>query len=81
MDLTTKAKALRKHAKARAIQRYAVLLTSKDLLNIRDLIQSGKAQFLEHMTLDRGLFQVEYKERVMKVIYSKRHKTIVTVLK
>ncbi len=71
---------MREHSKRRASERYQVNLNGKDLRSIVKLIQANKGQFIERRSLDRSTWEVEYNEQVFRVVYSKRHKTIVTVL-
>ena len=71
---------MREHSKRRASERYQVSLSGKDLRGIVKLIQDGKGKFVERRSLDRSTWEVKYNEQILKVVYSKRHKTIVTVL-
>ena len=71
---------MHQHAKRRAKERFGLDLNKRDLLCIRDLIQSGQAQFVERQTLDRTLWAVTWQDKILHVVYSKRHKSIVTVL-
>lgn len=82
---TKKTRWMRNHAKRRALERYEIELNWQDLEAIRRMIQrSGlhKEQivFVERQTIDRTVWLVKYKEKKLKVVYSKRHKSIVTVL-
>ncbi len=71
---------MREHSKRRALERHQVRLNGKDLRSIAQLIQTNKGKFLERRSLDRSTWQVEYNNQLLKVVYSKRHKTVVTVL-
>jgi hypothetical protein len=71
---------MRQHCKTRARQRYDLELSSKDVIKIRDIIQSNRAQFVSRSSLDRTLWDVNYDGTILRVVYSKRHKMPVTIL-
>ncbi len=71
---------MREHSKRRASERHQVSLNGKDLRNIVKLIQENRGKFIERRSLDRSTWEVKYNEQILRVVYSKRHKTIVTVL-
>lgn len=82
---TKKTRWMRNHAKQRALERYNIDLNRQDLETIRLMIQRPELHkdhitFVERQTIDRTVWLVKYKEKQLKVVYSKRHKSIVTVL-
>lgn len=78
----TKAKAQRIHAKRRALQREAVLLTRADMRLMVQQIQAGKATFVRRQSLRVTLWDVAFRDHPvpMRVVYDKLRKNIVTIL-
>lgn len=65
------------HACKRALLRYELKLTQDDLDNIVKLIQNGKAQFIERSSNRRTIFNVNYNNKVVTIVYnSEKHKVI-----
>lgn len=82
---TKKTRWMRNHAKQRALERYELDLNRQDLEVMRLMIQRPELHkdhitFVERQTVDRTVWLIKYKEKELKVVYSKRHKSIVTVL-
>lgn len=71
---------MRQHARERALQRYGLELNREDLDNIVKLIQGHNGQFVERLTNDRKLWRVCYKGVWLNCVFSKRNKTLVTIL-
>ena len=75
-----KAKAQRRHAKTRALQRYDLDLSREDLEELVRQIQLGKAEFILRQSCRVSFFAVELRGQKFPVVYDKQRKTIVTVL-
>jgi len=78
--MVTKASCQRRHARNRALQRFDLELTRKDLDFLVQQIQDNKAKFVERQSHRVSVFKILYKEKDMKVVYDKQRKTIVTFL-
>ena len=70
----------KKHAKKRAMERHDLTLNRQDMAEIRDQIDKSKAICVSRQSIDRAKFYLIFKDKEIVVVYSKRHKTIVTVL-
>lgn len=68
------------HAKNRALDRYNVMLDTKDLIAIVDLIRDGKAKMLYKTSNSKSVQQVEYQGQNFVVAYDKRRKSIASFL-
>jgi hypothetical protein len=69
------------HAKERALERYEITLTKRDILNIIQLIQAGKSLDQFKLSNARSLHLIDYNNERLPVIYNKVTKRLVTVLK
>jgi hypothetical protein len=70
----------RAHAKKRAEQRHGLTLNRYDLNEMRNHIVRSKAFCVERQSIDRAKFYIVFRGKEMVVVYSRRHKTIVTLL-
>ena len=70
----------RQHSKRRAAERYHIHLTNKDLVNIVGLIRNGKATASCRITCSKSAILVQYMGENLFLLYSKRHKEILTFL-
>ena len=68
----------RQHSKRRAAQRYDIELTNKDLIKIVALIRNGKAAASRRITCSKSVVLVQYNGDDLVLLYSKRHKEILT---
>jgi len=68
----------RQHSKRRAAQRYDIELTNKDLIKIVELIRNGKAAVSRRVTCSKSVVLVQYNGDNLVLLYSKRHKEILT---
>lgn len=68
------------HATRRASLRYGFPLTKNDNLNIVRMIIDGKGRHLERQSNRVSVWEVEYNEQKMKVVYDRNRKVIVTCL-
>ena len=75
-----KTKALRAHAKLRALQRYDLDLTAKMRRKIIEEIQQQRSIHLETQSNRVSIHLVEVEARDIRVVYDKIRKEIVTVL-
>mgnify|MGYP001573490344 CR=1 FL=1 len=75
-----KTKALRAHAKLRALQRYDLDLTAKMRRRIVEDIQQHKSIHLDTQSHRVSIHLVEIEERDIRVVYDRTRKEIVTVL-
>lgn len=70
----TKKIAQKIHSKTRALERYGVKLTNKDLWKIGRKIRDGDSKLVEKLTTSRSLHEVEYNSHLFLVCYDKvRH--------
>lgn len=75
-----KADCQRIHATKRAKERFDLDLNSKDYDQLVNMIQKGKAKFLRKQSNRVSLFNVNFKEQDMDIVYDKNRKTVVTFL-
>jgi hypothetical protein len=79
-----KAQSQRRHAKRRAVERYALDLNRKDLARIVADIQHGRARFLGRQSNRVSLFGVSLSihgvMREVPVVYDRERKQVVTLL-
>lgn len=68
------------HAKKRALERHGLTLNRYDMAEIKNHIANSKAICVSRESIDRARFYTVFRGKEMVVIYSRRHKTIVTVL-
>jgi hypothetical protein len=68
------------HAKKRCNEKFGVDLTNKEIQRIVSDIQNGRAEYLWSTSKYRHAFRVKFMDFTIKVIYSKKKKTIITVL-
>lgn len=74
-----KARAQRKHAKARALERFDLEVTDRDLGEMVRQIQSGEAQFVRKQSLRVSVFKVVVQDKPLIAVYDKKRNTIATV--
>jgi hypothetical protein len=72
----------RSHAKARAKERFGIDLTNEDLRRIVRDIESGVAIFIlpARGSRDVGLYDVILRSRLVRIVYDRVTKVVVTVL-
>lgn len=68
------------HTKKRCEERFGITLTNKQIQGIVDDIQKGRTEFLWKTSRYRTAFRVNLLDFTVKVIYSKKKKTIITIL-
>lgn len=68
------------HVKQRARERFGIYLTKRDLGQIVRIIQEGKAFLLRNESNTKKHYKVEYAGIEMRVIYSKAHRCLLTVI-
>lgn len=76
----SKASCQRYHAKKRALERFDVSLTTADLNLVVQMIQDGRATFIEKQSNRVSVFAVIINDKKVNVVYDKTRKTIVTFL-
>lgn len=76
----SKAKCQEKHARSRALERYALDLSGEDLLDMVAQIQDGRGTFIMRQSHRVSLFAVTVRGELVPVVYDRNRKTIVTVL-
>ena len=79
-DTTTMTNIYRWHAKKRCEERFGITLTNKQIRQIVRDIQSGKAEYLGATSKYRTIFRVKLLDFTVKVVYSKKKKTLITVI-
>lgn len=78
--LKNKKYAQRFHAKKRAAQRFGLDLTTDKQRQIVRLIQLGKGRFVKHESNSRSHWVIEWEGQLLRVVYDKVRKELVTVL-
>jgi len=71
---------LNDHAKKRALERYNIKLTNRDLELMIEKIQVGDALFMKGYTNTRTVHKILYKDIEFLTLYSRNMKRIVTFL-
>lgn len=71
---------VRKHFKKRMKQRYGISINSKESKNIIRLIKDDKCTLVMEDTNTRNIYEIEYKEDIIYVVYSKKSNVLVTAL-
>ena len=71
---------LKKHAKARANERFELKLNNEKLRAVVHQIQDGKAEFVSRSSLARTVWNVTCEGKTCRVVYDKGRKVIVTFL-
>src|SRR5438045_2427999 len=77
---TDKAKAQRRHARRRALERFGLELNRKHLREIVGAIQAQKAELIRQQSLRVSLYRTWVLDQEVFVIYDRRRKEIVTFL-
>lgn len=75
-----KTKSQRLHAKRRALERYGISLNRKRYREIVADIQAGRGEFIERRSHRISVWKVKIAGELVRVVYDKIRKTIVTVL-
>lgn len=75
-----KAKNLKTHTYVRAAQRYGICLDDDQQGAIVEDIQNNKCQFIERQSRDKTVWDVVFEEHILRVVYDKRYKSLVTIL-
>lgn len=69
------------HALAALYDRYGLCLNKSDLRDIVDLIQTGQSIFVsDGYSNARSIHIVRYRDRTMRVVYSRKNHQLVTAL-
>tara|TARA_Y100000034_G_scaffold91156_1_gene109940 strand:+ start:1008 stop:1268 length:261 start_codon:yes stop_codon:yes gene_type:complete len=77
----SKTKAQRIHAKKRFVERYGLDFTRHVRREFcRRIQKQEKARFIERQSTRVSVWDVEYEEKIYRVVYDKIRKSIVTVL-
>lgn len=75
-----KRKAQQKHAVRRFAQRHGEFVGQDRFLEMVHSIQEGRATFIEKQSNRVSVFDVALGEKIVRVVYDKHRKTIVTAL-
>lgn len=75
-----KAQSQAKHAKRRALERYDLELSDRDLREIVRLIQAGKAQKTLKQSHRVTVCWLQFQGKTIKVVYDKSRKSIASFL-
>lgn len=75
-----KRKAQLKHARRRFDGRFDIKLNDNEYLQLVNKIQKGNAEFIERQSNRVTVWNVSYNDKVIRVVYDKRTKVIVTAL-
>lgn len=67
------------HAKRRFLERYGMTFSTRDLDAIVSQIKTGQASFISRQSLRVTIWDVFYCGTLMRVVYDKNTKNIVTV--
>ena len=74
----------KQHAKFRAFERCGVILSNKDIEGLVKKIQKGQGTCLGKRSLSRSIWEVCFErdgeQTILRVMYNKERKTIMTVL-
>lgn len=76
----SKKRASQLHARRRSAQRTGIVLTDGRQKKIVQMIQSGKATFVRKRSNRVSTFDVLYCGELMRVVYDRKRKCLVTVL-
>lgn len=68
------------HFKKRALSRYGLVLSTGDVRNMVKMIEQSKFEFMEQRTNTRSYVRLVYMDKLIHLIYDKRHKNFVTAL-
>ncbi len=79
-ELSEVATKMREHFKERALMRLGLNLTDNQIKGIEDLIRSKQAKFIEPSD-SREIWQLEFKKKRMRVVYSPKHESVITCYK
>jgi len=72
--------AQREHAKRRALQRFGLTISSEDLKQIVKDIQDQKARFLRRESTRITVWEIDFRNKNLTVVYDNKRKEIVTFL-
>jgi hypothetical protein len=75
-----KRRRVQNHAKARAYQRYNLEINGEARREILKKIQNNETKGIKHYSNRKILHMVNYNSQIIFVIYSKKHKQILTFL-
>ena len=68
------------HVKKRGMERFGIFLTRRDQEQIVQMILEGRAELLRKESHTKRHYKLEYSGNFMRVVYSKVHKCILTVI-
>lgn len=78
--MRTKAEQQIRHCSRRFCERFGIYLDNNTQHKIIQQIQKGKAKFVERQSLRITVFEIEIEGELVKIVYDKIRKTIVTAL-
>lgn len=78
---TGKAKAERKHAKRRMVERFGIPIGDETIREIVAAIQKGTATFIAKQSNRVTLWELKIHDQLARVAYDKHTKEIITVLR
>jgi hypothetical protein len=67
------------HARNRALERFGLTLSNRDLKAIEQMIREGKSTFFRRTSWNRTVHEVIYNGMNLKAVYDKNRKCLVTV--
>lgn len=84
MGRKVKMKGLKKireyHVKKRSLERFGIFLSKRDQEQIVRIIREGRAMLLSRESNTKSHYKLEYEGIMMRVVYSKEHKCLLTVI-
>lgn len=78
--MPSKNKCQKTHFKRRLKQRYGLNIGKEGIKKIIDMIKNGNAEFVEKQSNRISIFNVEYEEEKIRVVYDKNRKNLVSAL-
>jgi len=75
-----KKKAQLKHARLRFDGRFGIQLNDNEYLQLVNKIQKGNAEFVERQSNRVTIWNIEHNNKIIRVVYDKRTKVIVSAL-
>ena len=77
----SKADSQRAHVKRRVRERFGFPIGDDRLEEMADAVRSGRARFVRRQSNRITIWDTEFEERPIRVVYDKRTKQIVTVIR
>ncbi len=78
--MSSKKQSQKTHASRRAYERYGLRLSDNDFEDIKRLIQGGSATIVQKQSLRVSVFDLDFKETKVRVVYDKDRKQVVSFL-